>query len=759
MFAALGRAAYRRRRLIVLMWSLAFVAGLIATMDLPSRLKGGGFTNPFSPSQQGQRAMQDKLGFGPSRVTIVFESDTLDARSGAFQAKVAEALSAIRPGSFSGLTAVDTAATSDDAGYISKDGRASFAVLSFDASTEEVQHQIPALREALKSTGLKTYLTGDAAVFKEIEERSAEDLRTAETYTIPIAIGVLILIFGTVVAAALPVVGGGMAVTVTLGTFWLLAHVMNLSVFAMNVATLLGLAVGIDYALFMVGRFREELTAGKPVADAVETTVEYAGRSIFFSGMTVIVGLLGLMSIPYMSMRSMGLGGALVVLFSVLAALTLLPALLGLLGPRVNALRVVGRRGKEGAFWRRWSDSVMRHPVPVLIGTIALVAVFAWPVTHIVTEIPGATALPRASEARTGYDILQTRFDAASLSPIELVLTWPGGGGALEGDRLEELVAFSDKLRKTPGVAKAVGVVSLPGATTPEAVAAFWKAVDAPAGGGGEQAGFPGLVQGLLAGQQRQQAQKLRALTTAPGAVLLRVVPDAAPTSPEAQELATRLYAAGAPAGMTLFVTGVSMSVHDFVSALYSRFPWIILFVVTVTAGVLLLLLRSVVLPVKAVVMNVFSLLAGYGAVVWIFQEGHMQGLLGFTSSGAIDAELPVIMFCTIFGVSMDYEVFLLTRIREAWLDTGDNRVSVGTGLTATGSIITSAALIIVIVAGSFALTSVVVTKAVGVGLAVAVAVDATIIRVLLVPAAMRLLGGWNWWIPGWLERILPRVE
>ena len=279
-----------------------------------------------------------------------------------------EALSGIEDAGLEGLTGVRTARSTGDASFIARDGTATFAVLEFDGTSEQVQAQIPALRRALKPSGLTTYLTGDPAVYAELEQRSGEDLRTAESYTIPVAILVLVLIFGTLVAAALPVIGGGMAVTVTLGIFWLLAQVLDISVFAMNVATLLGLAVGIDYALFMVGRFREELAAGRTVAEAVETTVATAGRSIFFSGITVVVGLLGLMIIPYMSMRSMGLGGALVVLVSVLAALTLLPALLGMLGPRVNSLRVIGRKGGDELFWRRWSDWVMRHPIPVLIG-------------------------------------------------------------------------------------------------------------------------------------------------------------------------------------------------------------------------------------------------------------------------------------------------------------------------------------------------------------------------------------------------------
>jgi RND superfamily putative drug exporter len=760
-FAALGRFVYKRRRTIVLMWTVAFVAGIVATSRLPGELKGGGFTNPATPSQQAQQAMQERLGFGPARLTIVFTSPSLDARSPAFQTQVKTALAGLDREAFPKLLGVQTAASTGDAGLISRDGHATFAVLSFDASTEQVQRMIPAVRDRLAPTGLTTYLTGDPAVYADIEQISAEDLRTAEMYTVPIAIIVLVLIFGTLVAAALPVIGGGMAVTVTLGMFWVLAQFLDISVFAMNVATLLGLAVGIDYSLFMVGRFREELGAGHTVAKAVEITVEYAGRSIFFSGLTVVVGLLGLVVIPFMSMRSMGLGGALVVILSVLAALTLLPALLGLLGPRVDRLRVIGRSGNEGAFWGRWSDWVMHHPVPVLIGTLLVVLVFAWPVLHIEREIPGATALPQRSESRQGYDILQSRFDVSALSPIYVLATWGGGAGALDAPNLESLFEFGKRLQALPGVARVTSVVSLPGIETPAAAARFWRAVQRPAGSGPRPDGssLPGLLQGLLGAQQREAALRLRSLTTAPGTALFQVVPKDAPTSVEAQGLAVRIFEQPPPQGMTVLVGGTSMTVYDFVHTLYDRFPWIILFVVCVTALVLLLLLRSVFLPIKAVIMNVLSLLAGYGAVVWIFQYGHLERLFGFRSSGAIDAELPVILFCTVFGVSMDYEVFLLTRMREAWDETGDNLQAVRFGLARTGRIVTSAALIIVVVGGSFAFTSILVTKAIGVGLAVAVALDASVIRILMVPAFMRLLGRWNWWIPGWLDRRLPHIE
>jgi uncharacterized membrane protein YdfJ with MMPL/SSD domain len=765
-FAALGRSVYRRRKLIVVLWSLLFTAGLVASFSVAAQLKGGGFTNPSSPSQLGQRQMQQRLGFGPASLTIVFTSDELSARGPAFQAQVEQALSGIEDARLEGLTSIRTAQSTGDASFIARDGTATFAVLEFDGTSEQVQAQIPALRSALKPTQLTTYLTGDPAVFAELEQRSSDDLRRVESYTIPVAILVLVLIFGTLAAAALPVIGGGMAVAVTLGLFWLLAQAVDISVFAMNVATLLGLAVGIDYALFMVGRFREELAAGRTVAEAVDATVATAGRSIFFSGLTVVVGLLGLMIIPYMSMRSMGLGGALVVLVSVLAALTLLPALLGMLGPRVDSLRVIGRRGGDGLFWRRWSDWVMRHPVPVLIGTTALVVVFAWPVLRIQSDIPGATALPRDSESRRGYDLLLERFDAAALSPIEVLVTWKGEQDPFAPAALKRLYDFGQDLEALPGVDRVTSIVTLPGMESAAGAAAFWKGIggattDTPRGTSVLQtsgSGLTGLIQGMLGAEQVKAAQKLAAATTAPGTTLFRVVPAAPPTSEQARALAADIQEAGGPPDTTTFVAGASLTVHDFVGAIHSRFPWIIAFVVGVTGLVLFLMLRSVVLPVKAVIMNMCSLLAGYGAMVWVFQEGHLQGLFQFTATGAIDAELPVVLFCTVFGVSMDYEVFLLSRMREEWDSTHDNIRAVSFGLARTGRIVTSAALIVVVVGLSFAFTSIVVTKAIGIGLAVAVGLDATVIRVLMVPAAMRLLGRWNWWLPSWL-RWLPRVE
>jgi putative drug exporter of the RND superfamily len=301
-------------------------------------------------------------------------------------------------------------------------------------------------------------------------------------------------------------------------------------------------------------------------------------------------------------------------------------------------------------------------------------------------------------------------------------------------------------------------VVNLPGLETAEQLGAYWDAVRAGPSTD-DAAGGVSLWQGMLGAQQRKAAQRLLERTTADGVALFRVAPEASPTSEAARALSAGIRDMQPPEDARIWVAGVPAGTQDYIATLYSYFPWIVLFVILVTAAVLLLLLRSVLLPVKAVIVNTLSIAAAFGVLVWVFQDGNLEGLLRFDSSGAIEADLPILLFCSVFGISMDYEVFLLSRMREAWLETGDNRASVAFGLEKTGRIVTSAALIIVVVAASFAFTSIVITKALGVGLAVAVALDATVIRILMVPAAMRLLGSWNWWIPAWLDRRLPRVE
>jgi len=757
MFAAIGRFSYRFRWPVVAVWVVAFALGLTAFPRLHHELKGGGFSNPGAPAQQALDLMQRRLHTGLAETAIVFTSPTLDARSPQFQAAQARALAGVTPATIPGLQSVQTYASSGDTTLISDDGKASLALLVFDSQIEQAQQQVDRIRARLRPDGLTAYITGDPAVYQALETVSASDLRRAETYALPFALIVLVIVFGSVVAAALPVIGGGLAVTVTLGVLYVLAQHLSLSIFTMNVASLLGLAVGIDYSLFIVGRFREELARGVDVAEAVEITVAHAGRAIFFSGIAVMVGLSGLLMFSYMSLRSIGLGGAIVVAFSVLSALTLLPAVLGLLGRRVNSVRIFGGAGAESRFWRAWSNWVMDHPVVVLVGTIMVIALFAGPIVRIRTNVPTATSLPTSQEARRGYDILQARFDRGALNPIQVLVTWDGTGAAAQptaSQNLAALYGYGRQLAALPGVAGVTSIVNRPGLSSAQAAQAFWGLVLSKSA----TALPPQSPRSPVSPPRAAAAKALLAATTAPDTVLFQVAPKSDPSGGAAQALSQTIRNLPPPPGYTVHVAGLSAGTRDFLSALYGRFPWVIAFVVCVTYLVLLLLLRSAWLPLKAVLVNSLSIMASFGALVFVFQQGHLSGVLNFVPEGYVDATLPVIMFCCLFGVSMDYEVFLLTRMREAWLETHDNRQAVGFGLERTGRIITSAALIIVIVAGSFATTSILITKAIGVGLAVAIALDATIIRILLVPATMRLVGSVNWWLPSTLQRLLPKI-
>ncbi len=757
MFAAIGRFSYRFRWPVITVWVVAFALGLAAVPRLHGELKGGGFSNPGAPAQQALDLMQRRLHTGLAEIAVVFTSPTLDARGPRFRAAEAQALAGVTPATIPGLQSVRTYGSSGDTTLVSSDGKASLALLVFDSQIEQAQQQVDRIRSRLRPDGLTAYITGDPAVYQALETVSASDLRRAETYALPFALIVLVLVFGSVVAAALPVIGGGLAVTVTLGVLYLLAQRLSLSIFTMNVASLLGLAVGIDYSLFIVGRFREELARGVSVAAAVEATVVHAGRAIFFSGIAVMVGLSGLLMFSYMSLRSIGLGGAIVVLFSVLSALTLLPAVLGVLGRRVDSLRIFGHGGTESRFWRAWSNWVMDHPVVVLVGTLIVIALFAGPIVRIRTNVPTATSLPTSQEARQGYDIIQARFNGGALNPVQALVTWQGTGAAAQPTAPQNLAAlygYGRQLAALPDVAGVTSIVNQPGLASQEAVQTFWNVVLRV---GAASTSLPGS-QPLPGPKAAAAAQALLAATTAPDTVLFQVAPKSDPSGAAAQALSQTIKRLPPPPGYAVHVAGLSAGTHDFLSAIYSRFPWVILFVVCVTYVVLLLLLRSAWLPLKAVLVNSLSIMASFGALVFVFQQGHLSGVLNFVPEGYVDATLPVIMFCCLFGVSMDYEVFLLTRMREAWLETRDNRQAVGFGLERTGRIITSAALIIVIVAGSFATTSILITKAIGVGLAVAIALDATIIRILLVPATMRLVGSINWWLPSSLERVLPKI-
>ena len=835
-FYGLGVFAYRFRWAVLAVWAAILIASAFFAPNLSDRLKGGGFEGSNSEAERVQNLMSDEFGVSPAGLTVVFTGDGLDARGQRFQDAQEGALAEVRK--MEEVRYVASYAGSQDGRFISEDGEKAYAIIAFSVSIDETRNVVAEVREKVRSDRLNTYVTGAPAVYQDLEAASNEDVKQAEKYAFPFAVLILVFAFGTLVAAGVPVVIGGASVLASLAIIYFIAGAYDMSVFVLTLSTMLGLGLGIDYALFAVSRFREELEDFS-TAEAVARTVATAGRSIFFSGTAVLIGLSGLLFFPFMFMRSIGASGVVVVFVSVFAALTFLPALLGVLGPRVNLLRIRRRSGGPGlGFWSRSAEVVMRRPFVVILLVAGILAALLFPVTHMKVGIPEATVLPQKYESRAGDDLLKENFEYAALNPMEVVadldrdpLTAEGLADARDlGERVRDAEgvasvesvytvgagaardyasrvgdARSEAEREAPGRVDALVEEQIREQTerrTDEAVEQQLAEIEATYGtvppGTEEQVRAevgPRVAEEVRAAEGRIRAEVERRVgqeidrrvpelpegVSADGDVtpagvanflelpaaresedlknavgsyvagdrtLIRAVTEQNPYTQRAYGAVDAVRAVEAPEGTSFLVGGLSAGQKDFIESLYSKAPLAAGFVIGVTYLILLLTFRSVLLPLKAVIVNILSLTASYGAVVFVFQDGNFSGLLNFTPLGFVDATLPILMFCTIFGVSMDYEVFLLSRIREAYENGDSNTASVSKGLVATAGIITSAAAIIIVVTGAFAFTGIILTKAVGLGLAVAVFVDATVIRILLVPATMRVLGDWNWW-PG----------
>jgi RND superfamily putative drug exporter len=835
-FHSIGVFAYRFRWAILLFWGLLLISSSFFAPELSGRLKGGGFDGASSEAERVQDLMTREFGRSPATLTVVFTGGGLPARSAEFQRAQENALAGVRK--LKDVRQVASYAGSKDPRFISEDGKKAYAVVTSNVSVDATRNIVAEVRSKVRSDKLETYVTGAPAVYQDLEEASNEDVKHAEKYAFPFAVIILIFAFGTLVAAGVPILIGGASVLTVLAALYFVTGFYDMSVFTLTLSTMLGLGLGIDYALFFVSRFREELE-DFPAVEAVPRTVATAGRSIFFSGTAVLIGLSGLLFFPFMFMRSIGVAGVIVVFVSVSAALTLLPALLSVLGPWVNRLAIRPRMGGAGtAFWSRSAEVVMRHPFAVVLLTAVILSILLHPVGHMKVGIPEATALPQEYESRAGDDILKKNFDYAALNPMEIVATL--NEDPLSTSGLSETRELGERIGAAEGVSRVESVYKVGEAAaedyarrvaearkqaqeeaagkvdelvqrqieeqtqneTDEAVQRRLSQIKATYGtvppGSEERVRaeveprvarevrasegrirdeverrvaeevdreVPDLPEGisadgkvtpegvanflkLPAARQSEDLQNALDSYVAGDRTLLQGVTKANPYTQDAYSAVDAVRAVKAPDGTSFLVGGLSAGQKDFISSLYSKAPFAAAFVIGVTYLILLITFRSVFIPLKAVVVNVLSLTASFGAMVFVFQDGHLSGLLDFTPLGFVDATLPILMFCTIFGVSMDYEVFLLSRIREAYENGDSNTASVSKGLVATAGIITSAAAIIIVVTGAFAFTGIILTKAVGLGLAVAVFVDATIIRVLLVPATMRILGDWNWW-PG----------
>jgi trehalose monomycolate/heme transporter len=693
-FRRWGGLMYRRRRLVLALTGVLLVVAGVWGTQVFGRLGGGGFEAPGSESSQAASAIEAQFGHVGADVVVVYQAPAgsdLTVADPAFRSAVSSVVDALPTDVVSNVATYWS--TGRNPAFVTADGRTTYVTMSLAGADETAREDsYRAIADQLPADGLTTLRGGQVPVSVEMNTQVKEDIGRAEGLSFPILLILLVVVFGSLVAAGLPLVVGVVAI---LGAFTIL-NVLSLftdvSIFAVNIVTMLGLGLAIDYALFVVGRFREQLAAGDTVADAVEHTVATAGRTVAISALTVAVSLGALLLFPIGFLRSMAFGGIAAVLMAMVAGVTVLPALLGVLGPRVNSLRMPWARrsltqrvDESRGAWARLARGVMRRPVLVAVATVAVLAVLGLPFFRVAFGGVDERALPANAESRVAMETLRADFPSVAAQPVQVIVS---------GLDAQALASYVERLGALPDVADA------------RVVASSDTAAVVSLGYDGESAGT--------------QARAVVA---------------------EARDLSV-------PPGGTALVGGESARLVDLLAGIQHRLPWAGLYLFGVTFALLFLAFGSVVLPLKAMVMNVLSLSATFGILVWGFQEGHLSGLLGFTPTGFLEASQPVLIFAMAFGLSMDYEVFLLSRIREEWDRTGDNALAVERGLQRTGRIITSAALLFVVVVGAFATSGITFIQMIGVGLAVAVLVDATIVRALLVPATMRLLGRWNWYAP-----------
>jgi RND superfamily putative drug exporter len=731
-------------------WGVLLLLSLPFAPQLPGALSSGGFTLDDLEASKARQALAG-LAVPPSAMVIVVQSET-DARAGdpEFEIAVARALAAVPDAEHVTAILPHTLAPRQ----VSADGKTVYEVVALDLSPDDSPDALAPVRAAIApQPGLRIMLAGAPAFYGDIQTLSEDDLRRSEIISLPLAAIALLLVFGSVVAAGVPIVVGGTAVVIALGVLFFVASVTPLSIFVLNLATLLGLGLGVDYALLLTSRFREELRSrggGRSsdgmidqvaVNESVAITVGTAGRAVFFSGLTVLLGLIGLVLFEFMVLRSVGISGAAVVALAVAAALTLLPAGLAILGPRIDAFPLRRRRRSEGAessgAWARLANRVMDRPILFFGSTLLVLLLLGSPFLHVRFNAPDASILPPGVPSRLAYDVLAREFGEGEFSP--LIVAVRTTGPVTDPENVGKLYDYSRTLAADPRVTRVEGMVDV----DPRLTRGQYQLIYGAPGGPADR-----FVRDVLARTTRDNVAGFTVFTPYEGnrTEALQLVAD----------MRDPRSSVAPPDGVTVLVGGGAAEVRDTVSRIAADFPRTAAFILVSTYLVLLVLLRSVVLPAKAIIVNALSLTASFGALVWIFQDGNLSALLGFQPLGFVETTLPVILFCVLFGLSMDYEVFLLSRMKEVYDKTGDNRQAVARGMERSGRIVTCAALVVVVVAGSFAFADIVLIKALGLGVAIAVALDATLVRALLVPSAMRLLGNVNWWMPGRLSRLLP---
>ncbi len=743
----LGRIAsftVRRRRLVLGLALVVFVVSAVIGGGVAERLSSGGFEDPGAESTAADRVLDEEFKTGTPNIVLVVTAPDGDVDAPEVAAAATELAAELAAETSGGKEMAEVLSYWDlppGNPLASTDGNRALILGRFPDGGDEMIKLSDRVIEDYTQDDPEAVITvqvgGLGPVFAQVNSTIENDLVRAEMIALPVTLLLLLFIFRGVVAALVPLAIGALAVVGTFLVLFIINEFTEVSVFALNLTTAMGLGLAIDYSLFIVSRYREEL-AHHETAEAIRRTVLTAGRTVMFSALTVAASLCALLVFDIAFLKSFAYAGLAVSALAGLYAVVVLPAMLAALGPKIDAWPVRRRRSEaapaEGTgFWHRAATFVMRRPIPITVGILALLLFLGAPTAGMKLGFPDDRVLPPGKSARDTQDVLREEFSAAEAGAAAVVVSNAGS----PTERAAAVDTYAAALARLDGVTR----------------------VDAETGiYCGSSGGLGGIEcePGALV-VPAEASPDLTARFSQDDATYLSVVPSVEPLSPAGEAFASDLRQVASPFE-DVKVGGQSAELVDAKSSIFGDVPLALAIIATITFVLLFLMFGSVVVPLKALVLNILSLSATFGAMVFIFQEGHGSGLLGFTPTGTIAATIPVLMFCVAFGLSMDYEVFLLSRIKEEHDKGADNITSVARGLERTGGIVTAAALLISVVFLAFATSEVSFIKLFGIGLTLAVLLDAFIIRGTLVPAFMRLAGDANWWAPAWMQRIHERV-
>ncbi|MDF1677092.1 MAG: MMPL family transporter [Legionellaceae bacterium] len=735
-FSKVGRLVYRFRVAIIFIWTISAIACIPFIPHIMAPFQSTGFVADKADSTRAQAFLDKHLGYDQNdRFLVVYHSKTLKATSRTFNKKIKWSLAKLKNFPIRHTIIYPNG----NPQQISKDKHAAYAVIFIKNKTNLDHEQLEDFKQLIrKPKNMSMEIGGKQVFIQGLNKHTQEDLYRADAIAAPITSIVLILIFGTIVATLIPVSLGGGCALIILTTLYFLGHLFTLSIFTLNLALLLGLCLSLDYALFIIFRFRSELKKHR-INDAIAITFSTAGRAIFFSGIAVFISLSALVFFPINILFSIGVGGLIAVFVAVMVALTLLPATLSVLGHRINhwAVRDVNKKNIDRKhLWKKIAQIVTGRPWFFFLLSLSFLLLLGYSVCHVRFGISDFRIVPKQSESRMFIDEFKQHFNKKELVPILLIVS-TDRGSILSSANISRLYRFTRRLEKNDKIERVDSIVT----TSPRL----------------SKQQYQKLYQTAKKHQPKNVKQLLETSTGKKFSVI-RIFSKYGINDPETKALVKELRDIKPGRGMSVQLTGAPVQNIDVMETIKQYFPYAALWVISLTYLSLLVLLRSLFLPLKAIFMNILSLSACYGVLVFIFQEGHLHQLLNFEPQGMLDITLAVIIFCAIFGFSMDYEVFLLTRIQEHFQKTRNNTASIIFGIDQSSRIITSAALIVICICGSFMTADVIMVKEFGLGIAVAIAVDAFAIRTILVPSTMVLLKRWNWYIPKWLDKLLPQT-